>query len=550
MTISRRALLYGGTGIAAAGVAGVAGAITRGRSSSLPSPTRGVVCRGNASSPVPSRVFPPLHPDALARFVDPLALPPIAKPVGTRDDPRGRATPLYRVSMREAEMRIHRDVPPARVWSYGGHVPGLTFETRSGAGLFVEWANDLPEEHFLPIDTSLHGAHADAPQVRTAVHVHGAKVSPENDGFPEDWFTRGRSRLAHYPNEQDAATLWYHDHTMGIERLNQYAGLLGLFVVRDALEDSLSLPSGPREIPLVLFDRLFHQNGALHYPTSASKASPWISELRGDALLVNGKLYPYLDVEPRAYRFRIVNAANSRFFDLSLSNGRPLLQIGSDQGLLPSPVERVRISLAPAERADVIADFSASAGETLYVRTAAQDLMQIRVGRGASEKMRPLPPMLREIPRFTEEEAAVARTMTLDEYQDPADKRMLMLLDGKYWKDPVSETPKLGSVEIWSLMNTTEDVHPIHLHLVRFQVLDRQPFDVDEFQLTGKVRLIGPRLPPGAGEAGWKDTVQTIPSTITRIAARFEGYAGRYVWHCHVLEHAANEMMRPFDVVA
>ncbi len=551
-TIGRRNLLYGGGSLAAALAAGVVTWRTRSRFSPAPSPTRGIVCRGNASSPVPSPVLPPLHPDALARFVDPLPIPAVAQAKEMRADPDGRPARLafYRVSMREAEMRIHRDVPPTRVWSYDGAVPGPTFETRSGQGLLVEWANDLPAKHFLPIDRTLHGAHDDQPDVRTAVHVHGARVPAKSDGYPEDWFTPGRSALAHYPNEQDAATLWYHDHAMGIERLNQYAGLLGLFLVRDELEDALELPSGPHEVPLILFDRLFHANGALHYPTSERPDAPWISELRGDALLVNGKLFPFLDVEPRAYRFRVVNAANSRFYDLSLSNKHPFVQIGSDQGLLPGPVDTPHVSLAPGERADLLVDFGSSAGESLTLRAGVQDLMQFRVARGAGVKMRALPAKLRPIPRIAESDASVRRALSLDEYEHPTTKRMLMLLDGKYWKDPVSETPRLGSVEIWSFVNTTEDTHPIHLHLVRFQILDRQPFDVDTLQTTGQMRTIGKAVPPEPAEQGWKDTVQAYPSTITRIAVRFEGYAGRYVWHCHVLEHAANEMMRPFDVVA
>ncbi len=285
-TLGRRALLYGGGSLAASLAAGVVAWRARSRFAPARSPTRGIVCQGTSSSPVPSPILPPLHPDALARFVDPLPIPAVAQPKEMRVDPGGGAARVafYRVSMREAEMRIHRDVPPAPVWSYDGSVPGLTFETRSRQGLLVEWANDLPTKHFLPIDRTLHGAHEDQPEVRTAVHVHGARVPAKSDGYPEDWFVSGRSFLAHYPNEQDAATLWYHDHAMGIERLNQYAGLFGLFLVRDETEDALALPSGPYEVPLVLFDRLFHANGALNYPTSGRPDAPWIGELRGDAL--------------------------------------------------------------------------------------------------------------------------------------------------------------------------------------------------------------------------------------------------------------------------
>lgn len=471
--------------------------------------------------------------------------------MGTRDDPRGGRgqIPFYRVSIREAEARVHRDLPPTRVWSYGGLHPGPTFETRSGAGLLVEWTNDLPAAHFLPIDRTLHGAHENEPDVRATVHVHGAKVGPESDGYPENWLVRGAKTIAHYPAEQDAATLWYHDHTMGLERLNQYAGLFGLFLIRDEVEDAVDLPKGPFEIPLLLCDRLFDADGQLRYPTSGSASSPWVSEVRGDVVLVNGKLFPYLDAEPRAYRFRIVNAANSRFFDLAFSDGRRFIQIGADQGLLPKPAEMTRLTLAPGERADLVVDLSGAAGASIVLRNGASDVMQIRVAAGAGKAPSPLRAKLRTVERIRESEAVTTRMLTLGEYKDPKRQRMLMLLGEKYWRDEISEKPKLGTTEIWSLVNLTEDTHPIHLHLVRFQVLDRQQFDADEYGTSGTMRRLGAPTPPEAGEMGWKDTVRAHPGSITRIAARFEGFAGRYVWHCHVLEHAANEMMRPFEVI-
>ncbi len=141
------------------------------------------------------------------------------------------------------------------------------------------------------------------------------------------------------------------------------------------------------------------------------------------------------------------------------------------------------------------------------------------------------------------------RTLTLNQYVDPATHMMLMLLNASYWRMPVTEKPVLDTVEVWNLVNLTDDNHPIHLHLVRFQILERQPFDIDEYLLSGKMRYVGPAVPPRPSEAGWKDTVQAQPEMITRIIMRFEGFAGRYVWHCHVLEHAANEMMRPFEVL-
>jgi len=495
---------------------------------------------------------PPLHPDALTRFVDPLPIPRTLAPQGTRPDPRDPSKQLafYKVAMSEVVTKIHRDVPPTRFWGYGGSFPGPTIEARAGEGIVVEWVNQLPARHFLPIDHTLCGAGRDRPDVRAVVHVHGAKASPENDGYPEDWTTPGHASLFHYPNQQEAAALWYHDHAMGIERLNQYAGLLGVYLIRDAAEAALDLPRAPHELPLVLCDRLFGQDGQLRYSTSGAPDAPWISEIYCDAHLVNGTLYPYLDVEPRRYRFRVVNASNSRFYDLSLSNGGAFHQIGTDQGLLPAPVALTTLTLAPAERADLLVDFSAARGQKILLKSQSFELMQFRVGTTTDAPATKLPTRLRPVRKIPESAAVKTRTLTLNEYHDPRTHRMLMLLNAKRWHEPVTEKPELDSVEIWKLMNLTEDSHPIHLHLVRFQILDRQLFDADEYNTSGKLELVRAPMPPPPNEAGWKDTVRVDPGTITRIIVKFEGYTGRYVWHCHLLEHAANEMMRPFEVVA
>jgi spore coat protein A len=528
-----------------------------------PGPAHTHAIPGMDHPPAPVAAIPvhrPLRVDRLEKFVDPLPIPPVARPVGTRTSPDAKSTqplPFYRFTMRQIQTSVHRDVPPTPMWSYGETVPGPTIEARSGQPLIIEWANALPTKHFLPIDHTLHGAAADQPEVRTAVHVHGSKVPPQYDGFPEDWQIPGKSIQAVYPLNQDAATLWYHDHAMGIERLNQYAGLFGFFLIRDQAEDALKLPSGKYEIPLAFADRLFSEDGSLYYPDSGDPAAPWIPELYGDAMLVNGKLTPYLDVEPRPYRFRILNAANSRTYIFSLSNGQSYLQIGTDQGLLAAPVELTQVSLSPGERADVVIDFSAARGQRITLNNQSWELMQFRVANTAAQSLVPspsvpgplVPATLRSIPRIPESESVKTRLMILREYMSREPKRMLMLLNGTRWHEPVTERPELDSVEIWSFANTTGDIHPIHLHLVRFQVLDRQSFDADEYLLSGKLNYVGVRTAPPPGDSGWKDTVQTYPETVTRIIVRFEGYVGRYVWHCHLLEHAANEMMRPFEVV-
>jgi spore coat protein A len=501
----------------------------------------------------PGSQTPPLDPGRLARFVDPLPIPAVLAPRGSRPDPAGGVArlPYYRVSMRAAEAKLHRDLPPTRLWTYEGTSPGPTIETRSGRGLLVEWINELPERHLLPIDHTLHGAGPGVPDVRAVVHVHGAKAPPESDGFPEDWYVPGKSATFHYPNRQDATMLWYHDHAMGIARLNHYAGLFGVFLIRDRVEDALQLPRGAHEIPLVLCDRTFDTTGQLRYPVSQVAGAPWVEEVLGDVHLVNGKVFPFLEVERTRYRFRVVNASNGRSYALSLAGGPQIVQIGSDQGLLSAPVAVESLLLMPAERADILVDFREAKAGTLWLQDQGRPILEFRVAAHRGRiKTPPLPERLRSIERIAPSSAVQTRNLILNAYHDPRRHRMVMLLNDTRWHDPVTESPALDSVEIWSLLNLTGDDHPIHLHLVRFQILDRQPFDAAVYRASGKIQPTAPPIPPAPHEAGWKDTVRVPIRMVTRIIARFEGFRGKYVWHCHVLEHAANEMMRPFEVVA
>jgi spore coat protein A, manganese oxidase len=492
-----------------------------------------------------------LDAGTLKRFVDPLPIIPIAQPAGWRSDPANPAgkLPYYRMAMGEFESRVHRDLKPTRMWGFNGLSPGSVIEMRSDKGALVEWINQLPQHHLFTIDYNLMGAEHDKPDVRSVVHVHGAKVPPESDGYPEQWFVTGKSSVCHYPNRQDACMLWYHDHAMGINRLNIYAGLLGLYIIRDEAEDALGLPRGEFEIPLVLLDRKFSVDGQLAYDVSPIPDAPWNPEFYGNCTLVNGKLFPYLEVEPALYRFRVLNGSNAQFFNLSLSTGQPIAQIGTDQGLLPAPVPAKIVLLAPGERADLVIDFSGLSGQQTTLKIGpVEDIMQFRVGRGSAQGKR-LPDKLRPVAPILESSAVRTRLLTLNEYKSPKGESMTMLLGGAHWNMPVTETPQLDTVEIWSLINLTEDVHPIHLHLVRFQILDRRTFDKLHYFVKGELKFIGLAIPPDPGEAGWKDTVQAHPQMVTRIIARFEGYAGRYVWHCHILEHEDNEMMRPFEVI-
>lgn len=499
-------------------------------------------------------VRPVLDPSTLAPFVDPLPIPLVASPNGTRpapNDPKEKV-PYYHLPMRQVDCRVHRDLKPTRQWCVGSSSPGPTLEIRSGQGMLVEWANDLPSSHFLPIDHHIHGAEADKPQVRTVIHLHGSRVPPEGDGYPENWFVPGKSATYYYPNQQDAAMLWYHDHTLGINRLNVYAGLLGLCIIRDAVEANLNLPKGKYEVPLVLCDRFFDKDAQLYYPVSPDPERPWIPELFGNTILANGKILPYLDVEPRRYRFRVLNAANGRFFHLSTSNGTTFQQIGSDQGLLAAPVLLKIVSIAPGERADLILDFSDHAGDQIVLKNdMLQPVLQFRVAKGKVSDDSSVPSTLRAVPKIAESEATKTRTLMLGEIEDLHGDSVVMLLNNAHWNMPVTENPSLNSVEIWNLMNVTEDAHPIHLHMVRFQILDRRRFDAFAYQNENNLlRYRGAAIAPEAQEAGWKDTVRADPGMVTRVIVRFDGYVGRYVWHCHILEHEDNEMMRPYDVIA
>ncbi|MGA9414400.1 MAG: multicopper oxidase, partial [Terriglobales bacterium] len=518
------------------------------------------------SHTAPPKFRTQLNASSLAQFVDPLPLSEIIQPSGRRPSPDNPAVqlPYYRVAMRQFESKVHRDLKPTRFWGYGSSSPGPTFEIRSGQGLLVEWVNELPATHFLPIDHSIHGAEADKPEVRAVVHLHGAKTPPESDGYPENWYVPGKSAICHYPNHQDATMLWYHDHALGINRLNVFAGLFGAFFVRDEFEDSLNLPRGKYEIPLVLYDRVFDLEAQLNYPISGNEKSPWVPEVFGDAILVNGKLYPYLEVEPRKYRFRVLNGANGRFFHLTLSTentsngqtpnaamfgGQSFHQIGTDQGLLSAPVPLKILSIGPGERADLVVDFSGNAGSNLVLKNDNLNVMQFRVAAKGMRDASALPQTLRPVPKIAESSAVKTRALTLVEQQDPIQRPVQMLLNNVHWDMPVTENPVLDSVEIWNLINTTDDAHPIHLHLVKFQILDRRAFDIATYWMKGELKYRGAAMPPEPAEAGWKDTVRVDPAMVTRIIIRFEGFTGRYVWHCHILEHEDNEMMRPFDVV-
>ncbi len=486
----------------------------------------------------------------LQPFVDPLPLPERMLPTGRRSSaiPGADNAPYYKIGIRSISWKLHRDLPASQIWSYGSSGAPVLFESRKDEGVLIDWWNELPDKHFLPLNFPIHQM-PDAPPTRTSTHLHGARVPSISDGYPEDWYGPGKNKLCFYPNHQDATALWCHDHAMGVSRLNIFAGLMGWYLLRDEVEDSLGLPSGKYELPLLIYDRSFDPQGQLYYPYPPDEGA-WAQEYLGDAMVVNGKVQPYHDVEARRYRLRIANTANSRFFSLAFSNGLSFQVIGSDQGLLDMPVELNRLVLSPSERTDIVIDFSQSRDESVRLISDALQLMEFRVSREKTLDESRVPKTLHPITRIAESQSIRTREMTLNEYDGDNGEPMVMLLNRKHWADPVTEIVKLNSTEIWSLINLTQDTHPIHLHMVRFQVLDRQSFATYDYLSNEQLTFTGEKIAPAAHEMGWKDVVQCPPEMVTRIIVPFKGYAGRYLWHCHILEHEANDMMRPYEVIA
>ena len=306
------------------------------------------------------------------------------------------------------------------------------------------------------------------------MHLHGGKTGPESDGYPEDWFISGQSATCYYPNQQEAAGLFYHDHAMGITRLNAVAGLMGLYVVRSEFEDELNLPRGKHEIPLVIFDRSFRSDGQIYYPVSAKPGAPWVSEYYGSAILANGKIFPYREVEARKYRLRLLNGSNGSFYKLSFSpeatvtsEGLGFYQIGSGQGFLAAPAQINLLILGPGERADLVVDFGSYRGQQVVLRTDVAIIMPFRVSAAKAADSSSLPTTFRPVVRIPEASATRTRQLTLVDYQNRLGRSSVMLLNGAHWQMPVTENPVLNSTEIWSFINLTDDSHPIHLHLVR-----------------------------------------------------------------------------------
>ncbi len=514
-------------------------------------------------------------PDKIERYLDPLPIPATLKPSEAQ-----KGSIAYSVRMREFTKRLHSQLPPTRLWGYNGQYPGPSIEARSGQPIQVDWHNDLPTTHLFPIDPHIHGAMAPAPAVRAVPHLHGISAPPESDGLPELWFVPGHSARYHYPNAQPAAPLWYHDHALGITRLNMYAGLSGFYMLRDEEEEKMSLPAGDYEIPLMLQDKALDDQGQLVYAPSNDdgvKLPPgvWGPEFYGQLPIVNGAIYPHLEVEPRLYRLRLVNAANSRFFRISFDRAQQVtdapkrvkfLQIGTDGGFLPRVVATELLLMGPAERADLLIDFTgmedqivtlrnnASApfpnlGMAVMEREAIYEMLQFRVRLPLKKQNAAFSfPAASRFPALEIPPGVVTRDLVIGEKMDAAGKSLGVRINEKGYDDPVTEKARLGDTEVWRFINTTEDAHPMHLHLVAFRIISRQGFDISSW-IGGTLKLAGEPRPPLQNEQGWKDTAVVSPGEMLSILVKFSGFKGKFVYHCHMIEHEDNDMMRPFEVI-
>ncbi|TDD62228.1 multicopper oxidase family protein [Kribbella antibiotica] len=437
-------------------------------------------------------------------FTVPLPIPAVLRPSGTD---------RYDVTQRAAKVEILPGLT-TEIWGYDGTFPGPTIESRRGRQIVVRHRNELA--------------------VPAVVHLHGGRTPADSDGYPTDVIKPGGSRDYTYPLDQAATTLWYHDHTMDYTGPQVYKGLAGFHLIRDDVEDALPLPRGKREIPLMITDRAFAEDGSFHYPMMMEGmpgvAGEYMSGVLGDCILVNGAPWPVLEVSATRYRFRILNASNARRYKLKLDPPTPIVQIGSDQGLLAAPVEHDDLPVAPAERFDVIIDFSRYAvGQQVTLTNrfgsgGTKNVMRFVVARSGSDDSR-VPDRLAEIEPLSRSQAVVQRQFTFERNGPSHHGMTTWAVNGQAFSpDTIVAEPALGTVELWKL-RAQNVPHPIHIHLAPFQVVD-----------------------PGRTATGWKDTVDLASGDEAEVLLRFDGYRGKYVFHCHNLEHEDMMMMANFRV--
>jgi spore coat protein A len=528
----------------------------------------------------------PAH-SLLTKYIQPVPLPGagivVASPSGANQ---------YSFTQIEIARQLHPDLPPTPLFAYDDGSGlwgqegsfGMALVAETGTPIEVSYTNALPLTYpdWIPVDTLLTPL---GNQVRAMTHLHGGFVAADSDGSPAvtpDGFGFGETQTAYYPNEQPASLLWFHDHALGATRLNVFAGLAAGYILRDEFDtgeepNPIGIPGGAYEIPLVIQDRLFNPDGTFHYPTSDIEGVTWVGEYFGDVMLVNGKVWPFLNIEPRLYRFRILNGCNARILNLDIGGPR-FWQIGAEGGMWDIPVPVNNLVMAPAERADIIVDFTNFAGRTLLLKNhkphrpvsnpapPLPQVMQIRVGTTVTEPgPTSVPSSLLGGRAASLNNPVVTRYITLNEI-DPEEEDWILNMSALKFDDPTTEMPKVGTVEDWVYINMTGDTHPMHTHLVTFQVIGRTPFDVEAYEtayggedgvpgeIDPTVFATGPMEPPDPTERGFKDTVKANPGQFTTIRAKFDLPTGvnapqDYVHHCHIVEHEDNDMMRPFTVV-
>ena len=521
----------------------------------------------------------------LTKYVQPVPLPGSGIVVATPSGPN-----RYAFVQREISRQLHPYLPPTPLWAYddGSQLVGqagslgMAVVGQTGTPLELSFTHDLPEEYpsWLPVDDRLTPR---GREVRLMTHLHGGFVGAASDGNPmvtPNGFGPGETQTVHYPNQapqMPASLLWFHDHGLGATRLNVFAGLAAGYLLRDDFDtgtepNPIGVPGGAYELPLVIQDRQFNPDGTFLYPRSDISGATWIGEYFGDVMLVNGKVWPYLELEPRMYRLRILNGCNARILSLDLS-GPPGWQIGAEGGLWDEPVPVRELVLAPAERADVLVDFSRFAGQTIVLKNhnprkpvstpapSLEQVLQIRVGTTVTEPGPTAVPASLPGRRADLPSPARTRVITLNEI-DVDEPTWFLNLNGLHFDDRVTETPRHGEVEDWLFVNLTADTHPMHMHLVTFQVVGRTPFDVQAYEEAAEGAspppdpapfATGPMQPPDPTERGFKDTVKANPGFFTTIRSKFDLPAGvtapqSYVYHCHIVEHEDNDMMRPFTV--
>jgi FtsP/CotA-like multicopper oxidase with cupredoxin domain len=426
-----------------------------------------------------------------------MPVPEVLRPVASTWD-----TDIYEVAARPVTSEIVPGLATAHLGYNGGFI-GPTIRAWAGRKTVIRHTNQL-----------------DRP---LSAHLHGGHVSPENDGQPMNLYGPGEGRTYLYPNRQYASTMWYHDHAHGFEAENTYRGLAGFYLISDLREELLPLPSGRYDVPIMLRDVNMQADGGLFFDLADRTGRTTV--------LVNGKPQPRFEVAARKYRFRILNASNRRTFQLRLGADEPFLQIASDGGLLPAPVELSQVRVTPGERVELVVDFSRYAPGTTLELTNTADTTGATLQVMRFDVTRPeldlsfVPRRLRELPPLPP--ATAERTILFNKTPDGH-----LAIDGKlYDPDRVDSVVRHGTSEIWTIRNVGAPGHNFHMHLVQFRILDRN----------------GAAPPPN--EAGLKDVVWLAPDETVRIQATFNTYVGRYPYHCHILDHSSEGMMAQLEVV-